>query len=42
MTAVAAHLDNKKITLKSKVYPQSEYLKAMDEAKIGGSVVLKL
>jgi trans-2-enoyl-CoA reductase len=43
MTAVAAQLDLKKITLKSKVYPQSEYLKAMAEVEsTGAPVVIKL
>lgn len=43
MTAVAAHFDTKKITLKSKVYPQAEYLKAMqDYQKSQEFVVLKV
>lgn len=43
LTAISPHLESKKLTLKSKVFPQAEYLKALSEIeKTGSSVVLKL
>lgn len=43
LSAIIPHLESKKLTLKSKVFPQSEYLKALAEIEnTGSSVVLKL
>ena len=44
MAVVAADISSKKMTLTSKVFPQSEYLKALTEVETSGgaSVVLKL
>lgn len=43
MTAIAPHLESKKIILKSKVFPQAEYLKALSAIETTGeAVVLKM
>lgn len=43
MAAIAPHLESKKISLKSKVFPQADYLKALSATETKGeAVVLKM